>query len=145
MHADQKTAELHLCHQDTAAQQRQQLATAGSLQVRLLGAQRLTTLPLRTVQCKQLPDITVVRMHNLPAGINVEGLMACLLSRYKYGTGHSLVAMCAGDLPGEVAAMASIWRRTDVCVAEVRAPAHDAKVSQLPAAFAWAAGVNFSI
>ena len=83
MHADQKTAELHLCPQDTAAQQRQQLATAGSLQVRLLGAQRLTTLPLRTVQCKQLPDITVVRVHNLPAAINVEGLMACLLSRYK--------------------------------------------------------------
>ncbi len=35
----------------------------------------------------------------------------------------------------EVAAMAPTWCRTDVCTAEVRAPAHDAKLSQLPAAF----------
>jgi len=49
VHPGQKSAELHLSFKDTAAQHRQQLASAGSLRVRLLGAQQLTTLPVRTV------------------------------------------------------------------------------------------------
>ena len=134
VHPGQKSAELHLSFKDTAAQHRQQLASAGSLRVRLLGAQQLTTMPVRTVQCKQLPDITVVRMHNIPAAINVQGLMACLLGHCNCGPEYYVVAEYGGDLLGEVAAMASTWCRTDVSIAEVRAPACDAKLSQLPTA-----------
>ncbi len=38
------------------------------------GAAAPVTLPVSTVTSKQRPDVTVVRMHNVPGGINVLGL-----------------------------------------------------------------------
>ncbi len=44
------------------------------------------TLPVSTVASKQLPVVTVVRMHNVPGGINVHGLMNCLLKHFQFGS-----------------------------------------------------------
>ena len=40
------------------------------------GAAAPVSLPIGTVAAKQLPEVTVVRLHNVPWGINVHGLMA---------------------------------------------------------------------
>lgn len=135
VHMGQKRAELHLSFKDASAQHRHALVTAGSLSVTLVGAAQPVSFPVRTVQCKQLPDITVVRMHNVPASINVRGLTSCLLRHCGYGDDHTVVAEYGGDLPGPISALASTWCRTDVCIAEVRAPVQAAKLRQLPSAF----------
>ncbi len=49
------------------------------------GAAAPVTLPVSTVASKQLPDVTVVRVHNVPGGINVHGLMDCLLKHFHFG------------------------------------------------------------
>ncbi len=49
------------------------------------GAAAPVTLPVSTVASKQLPDVTVVRMHNVPGGINVHRLMDCLLKHFLFG------------------------------------------------------------
>lgn len=131
----QQHAEVHLCFKDGSAQHRQQLAAAGSIQLQLHGAAASVSLPVCTVAAKQLPDITTVRMHNVPGGINVQGLMGCLFQHFQLGPEYSVVSEYGGDASGDIAAVTPLWCRTDVCVAEVRAPVTDAKLCKLPAAF----------
>ena len=58
------------------------------------GAAGPVSLPVSTVASKQLPDVTVVvRMHNVPGGVNVHGLMACLLEHFQLGAGYSVVSV----------------------------------------------------
>ena len=84
---------------------------------------------------KQLPEVTVVRLHNVPGGINVHGLMACLLEHFQFGPEYSVVSEFGGDVSGDIAAVTPAWCRSDVCIAELKAPVQDAKLSQLPAVF----------
>ena len=74
----QLKAKVHLSSKDTAAQHTQQLASASTIQVTMLGAAHVS-LHVSTVAAKQLPEVTVVRLHNVPGGTNVHGLMARLL------------------------------------------------------------------
>ncbi len=62
-------AEVHLSFK----QHRQQSASVGTIQLTMHGAAAPVTLPVSTVASKQLRDVTVVRMHNVPGGINVHG------------------------------------------------------------------------
>ncbi len=64
------------------------------------GAAAPVTLPVSTVASKQLPDVTVVRMHNVPGGINVHGLMGCLLKHFQFGPDHTVVSEYGGDASG---------------------------------------------
>ncbi len=96
----QHNAEVHLSFKDTSAQHRQQLASAGSIQLTMHGAAAPVTLPVSTVASKQLPDVTVVRMHNVPGGINVHGLMDYLLKHFQFGPEYTpelraCVSLCA--------------------------------------------------
>jgi len=64
------------------------------------GAAAPVTLPVSTVASKQLPDVTVVRMHNVPGAINVHGLMDCLLKHFQFGPEYTpelraCVSLCA--------------------------------------------------
>ena len=131
----QQQAEVHLCFKDDSAQHRQQLAATGSIQLQLHGTAGSVSLPVCTVAAKQLPDITTVRMHNVPGGINVQGLMGCLFQHFQLGPEYSVVCEYGGDASGDIAAVTPLWCRTDVCVAEVRAPVTDTKLSKLPTAF----------
>ena len=135
MRSGQQSAEVHLCFKDGSAQLRQQLAAAGTIQLQLHGAATSVSLPVSTVAAKQLPDITIVRLHNVPGGVNVRGLMQCLLHHFQLGSGYSVVSEYGGDASGDIAAVTPLWCRSDVCVAEIRAPAEDAKLAKLPAAF----------
>ena len=49
----------------------QSVASAGTIQLAMHGAAAPVNLPVSTIASKQLPDVTVVRMHNVPGGINV--------------------------------------------------------------------------
>ena len=69
------------------------------------GAAAPVSLPVSTVAAKQLPDVTVVRLHNVPGGINVHGLMACLLQHFQFGPEYSVVCEYGGDVSGEIAAV----------------------------------------
>ena len=60
------------------------------------GAAAPVTLPVSTVASKQLPDVTVVRMHNVPGGINVHGLMDCLLKHFQFGPEYTVVSEYGG-------------------------------------------------
>ncbi|KAL3155635.1 hypothetical protein ABBQ32_012669 [Trebouxia sp. C0010 RCD-2024] len=131
----QLNAEVHLSFKDTSAQHRQQIASAGAIQVTMHGAAAPVSLPVSTVAAKQLPEVTMVRLHNVPGGINVHGLMACLLKHFQFGPEYSVVSEYGGDVSGDIAAVTPTWRRSDVCIAELRAPVQDAKLRQLPAAF----------
>ena len=131
----QHNSEVHLCFRDTSAQHRQHLTSAGSIQLTLHGAAEPVSLPVSTVASKQLPDVTVIRMHNVPGGINVHGLMACLMEHFQLGAGYSVVSEYGGDASGDIAAVTPTWCRSDVCIAEVRAPVHDPKLAKLPATF----------
>ena len=131
----QQNAEVHLCFKDDSAYYRQQLAQTGSIQLQLHEAAASVSLPVSTVAAKQLPDITTVRMHNVPGGVNVHGLMECLLHHFQLGPEYSVVSEYGGDASGDIAAVTPLWCRSDVCVAEVRAPVQDAKLSKLPTAF----------
>ena len=93
------------------------------------------SLPVSTVAAKQLPEVTVVRLHNVPGGINVHGLMACLLKHFQFGHEYSVVSEYGGEVSGDIAAVTPTWCRSDVCIAELRAPVQDAKLRQLPATF----------
>ena len=66
MRSGQLNAEVHLSFKDTSAQHRQQLASGGAIQVTLAGAATPVSLPVSTVAAKQLPDVTLVRLHNIP-------------------------------------------------------------------------------
>jgi len=131
----QHNAEAHLSFKDTSAQHRQQLASAGTFQLTMHGAPAPVTLPVSTVASKQLPDVTVVRMHNVPGGISVHGLMDCLLKHFQFGPEYTKVSEYGGDASGDFAAAIPTWCRSDVCIAELRAPVSDAKVAKLPSAF----------
>ena len=131
----QHSAEVHLCFRDASAQQRQQLAATGSIQLTMHGAAAPVSLPVSTVAAKQLPDVTLVRMHNVPAGINVHGLMGSLLEHFQLGVEYTVLSEYGGDASGDIAAVTPLWCRSDVCIAEVRAPVHDARLSKLPSAF----------
>ena len=133
--AGQQNAEVHLCFKDASAQHRQQLAAAGSIQLTMHGAMEAVTLPVSTVASRQLPDVTMVRLHNVPGGMNVHGLMDSLLQHFQFGSEYSVVAEYGGDVSGDIAAVTPTWCRSDVCVAELRAPVHDPKLARLPAAF----------
>ena len=74
-------------------------------------------------------------MHNVPGGVNVHGLMACLLHHFQLGPEYSVVSEYGGDASGDIAAVTPLWCRSDVCVAEIRAPVEDSKLSKLPTAF----------
>ncbi|DBB03112.1 TPA: hypothetical protein ACH3X1_013422 [Trebouxia sp. C0004] len=93
------------------------------------------SLPVSTVATKQLAKVTVVRLHNVPRDINVHGLMACLLQHFEFGPEYSVISECGGDVSGDIAAVTPAWCRTDVCIAELKAPVQDAKLCQLPDAF----------
>ncbi|DBA88260.1 TPA: hypothetical protein ACH3X1_016554 [Trebouxia sp. C0004] len=99
------------------------------------GAAAPVTLLVSTVASKQLPDVTMVRMHNVPRGINVHGLMDCLLKHFQFGPEYTVVSEYGGVASGEVAAAIPTWYRSDVCIAELRAPVSDAKLARLPSAF----------
>ena len=135
MRSGQHSAEVHLCFKDASAQHRQQLAAAGSIQLAMHGAETPVSLPVSTVAAKQLPDVTMVRMHNVPGGINVHGLMGALLQHFQLGPQYSVLSEYGGDASGDIAAVTPLWCRSDVCIAELRAPVHDAKLSKLPSAF----------
>ena len=129
----QLNAEVHLSFRDASAQHRQQLASTGAIQV--TGSATPVSLPVSTVAAKQLPEVTMVRLHNVPGGINVHGLMACLLKHFQFGPEYSIVSEYGGDVSGDIAAVTPAWCRSDVCIAELRAPVQDAKLCKLPAAF----------
>ncbi len=124
----------HLSFKDTSAQHRQ-LASAGTIQLTTHGAAAPVTLPVSTVASKQLPDVTVVRMHNVPGAINVHGLMDCLLKHFQFGLEYTVVSQYAGDASDDIAAAVPTWCRSDVCIAELRAPVSDVKLARLPSAF----------
>ena len=42
-------------------------------------------------------------MHNVPGGINVHGLMACLMEHFQLGAGYSVVSVYSGDASGDIA------------------------------------------
>ena len=86
----------HLSFKDTSAQHRQQLASAGTIQLTMHGAAAPVTLPVSTVASKQLPDVTVVRVHNVPGGISVHGLMDCLLKHFQFGPEYTVVSEYGG-------------------------------------------------
>jgi hypothetical protein len=46
-----------------------------------------------------------------------------------------LVLEYGGDASGDIAAAIPTWCRSDVCIAELRAPVSDAKLARLPSAF----------
>ncbi|KAL3139476.1 hypothetical protein ABBQ38_003805 [Trebouxia sp. C0009 RCD-2024] len=131
----QLNAEVHLSFKDTSAQHRQPIASAGAIQVTMHGAAAPISLPVSTVAAKQLPEVTVVRLHNVPGGINVHGLMACLLEHFRFGPEYTVVSEYGGEVSGDIAAVTPTWCRSGVCIAELRAPVQDAKLRQLPAAF----------
>ena len=131
----QHNSEVLLCFRDTSAQHRQDMTSAGCIQLTLPGAAEPVSLPVSTVASKQLLDVTVIRMHNVPGGINVHGLMACLMEHFQLGAGYSVVSEYGGDASGDIAAVTPTWCRSDVCIAEVRAPVHDPKLAKLPATF----------
>ena len=131
----QHNAEVHLSFRDASAQHRQQLASAGIIQLTMHGAAAPVSLPVSTVASKQLPDVTMVRMHNVPGGINVHGLMGCLLKHFQFGPEYTVVSEYGGDASGDIAAAIPTWCRSDVCIAELRAPVSDAKLSRLPPTF----------
>ena len=99
------------------------------------GAAAPVTLPVSTVASIQLPDVTVVRMHNVSGGINVHGLMDCLLRHFQFGPEYTVVSEYGGDASGDIAAAIPTWCRSDVCIAELRASVSDAKLARLPSAF----------
>ena len=99
------------------------------------GAAAPFSLPFGTVAAKQLPKVTVVRLHNVPGGINVHGLMACLLKHFEFGLEYSVVSKYGGDVSGDIAAVTPAWCRSNDRIAKLRAPVQDAKLSQLTAAF----------
>ena len=78
----QHNAEVYLSFKDTSAQHRQQLASAGTIQLTMHGAAAPSPC---LAASKQLPDVTVVRMHNVPGAINVHKLMDCLLKHFLLG------------------------------------------------------------
>jgi len=126
----QHSAEVHLSFKDASAQHRQQLASAGTIQPTMHGPAPPATLPVSTVASKQLPDVTMV-----PGGINVHGLMNCLLKHLQFGPEYTVVSEYGGDASGDIAAAIPTRCRSDVCIAEVRGPVSDAKLARLPSAF----------
>lgn len=118
----------YLCTAQTAA------SISGTIQVTMPGAAPVSW-PVSTVAAKQLPDVTMVRLHNVPGGINVHGLMPCLLKHFEFGHEYSVVSEYGGEVSGDIAAVTPTWCRSDVCIAELRAPVQDAKLRQLPATF----------
>jgi len=70
-----------------------------------------------------------------PGGINVHGLMDCLLKHFQFVPEYTVVSEYGGDASGDIAAAIPTWCRSDVCIAELRAPVSDAKLARLPSAF----------
>ena len=62
--------------------------------------------------------------------------MACLMEHFQVGAGYSVVSKYGDDASGDIAAVTPIWCLSDVSIAEVRAPVHDAKLAKLPPPFA---------
>ena len=56
-------------------------------------------------------------------------------SSFQFGPGYSVLSEYGGDACGDIAAVTPLWCRSNVCIAELRAPVHDAKLSKLPSAF----------
>ena len=81
----------------------------------------------------------MVRMYNVLGGINVHmdmhGLMECLLKHFQFGPEYTVVSEYGGHALGDIAAAIPTWCRSDTCIAELRAPASDAKLTRLPSAF----------
>ena len=98
----QLNAEVHLSFRDASAQHRQQLASTGAIQVTMPGSATPVSLPVSTVAAKQLPEVTMVRLHNVPGGINVHGLMECLLKHFQFGPEYSIVSEYGGDVSGDI-------------------------------------------
>ncbi len=131
----QHNAEVHLSFRDASAQHRQQLASACTIQLTMHGASAPVSLPVSTVVSKQLPDASVVRRHNVLGGINVHRLMDCLLKHLQFGLEYTVVSEYGGNASGDIAAAIPTWCRSDVCIAELRAPVSDAKLARLPSVF----------
>ncbi len=68
------------------------------------GAAALVTLPVSTVASKQLPDATMVRMHNVPEGIKDHGRtpMDCFLKHSQFGPEYTVVSENRGDASGDI-------------------------------------------
>ena len=78
------------------------MASTGAIQVTVPGAAAPVSLPVSTVAAKQLPEVTVVRLHNVPGGINVHGLRASLLKHFEFGPEYSVVSEYGGDVSGDI-------------------------------------------
>ncbi|KAL3136230.1 hypothetical protein ABBQ32_007242 [Trebouxia sp. C0010 RCD-2024] len=89
--------------------------------------------PVRSGQLNA--KVTVVRLHNVPGGINVLGLMGSLLRHFQFGHEYSIVSEYGGEVSGDIAAVTPTWCRSDVCITELRALVQDAKLRQLHATF----------
>ncbi|DBB04709.1 TPA: hypothetical protein ACH3X1_012763 [Trebouxia sp. C0004] len=72
----QLNTEVHLSFKDASAQHRQQLASTAAIQVTMPGAAAPVSLPVSTVAAKQLPEVTVVRLHNVPGDVCIAELRA---------------------------------------------------------------------
>ena len=47
----------------------------------------------------------MVRLHNVLGGINVQGLMACLLKHFQFGPEYSIVSEYGGDVSSDIVAV----------------------------------------
>ncbi|KAL3132748.1 hypothetical protein ABBQ32_008603 [Trebouxia sp. C0010 RCD-2024] len=61
--------------------------------------------------------------------------MGSLLKHFQFAPEYSVVSEYGGEVSGDIAAVTQTWCRSDVCIAELRAPVQDAKLRQLPATF----------
>ena len=78
------------------------------------GAAALVTLPVSTVASKQLLDVTMAHVHNVPGGISVHGLMNCLLKHFQFGPENTVVSEYGGDASSDIAATIPTWCRSEV-------------------------------
>ena len=104
----------------------------GSIQFVLHRAAAPVSLPVSTVACKQLPDVAMVCMHNVPEGVDVHGLMDCLLPHFQFGLEYTVVAEHGVDAFDDIAVAIPTWCRSEMCIAELRALVSDARLARLP-------------
>ena len=97
----QHNAEVHLSFKDASAQRRQQLASGGTC----MGQQRLSRCLSAQLHPNRLPDATMVRMHNVPEGINDHGRTPIdyLRKHSQFGPEYTVVSESRGDASGDVA------------------------------------------
>ncbi len=62
-------------------------------------------------------------------------LTDCLLKHFQFGPEYTVVSDYGGDASVDIAAAIPTLCRSDVCIAELRAPVSDAKLARLPSAF----------